>query len=249
MLRASFDLVSTDATRALAQGLASVLRSGDVVALTGELGAGKTTFVRGVVEALGGDQSLVASPTFVFVHVYPIERSAAPEALAASRKKPIPAMAVTDGKRADRIDRVAHIDAYRLTSSEDLEPLGWDRLFRESAQAAAGSVAFVEWPQRIAGHLPEEQSRANILIEHLREDVRRFTLVLPDAWGARSGVDLLVSRPPAVCPKTRVWVSPTNPTYPFVDERSRGGDLYGWLTESYKVSREVKEDDAGETDE
>jgi tRNA threonylcarbamoyladenosine biosynthesis protein TsaE len=46
------------------------LRSGDVVLLTGELGAGKTTFVRGVAQG-AGSHSPVASPTFQLVRVYP----------------------------------------------------------------------------------------------------------------------------------------------------------------------------------
>lgn len=241
MLRASFDLVSPEATHALAQGLASVLKSGDVIALTGDLGAGKTTFVRGVVQAMGGDQSLVASPTFVFVHVYPIGRDTKRGSGATGRAK---TNSTNPSSSDTAICRVSHIDAYRLTSAEDLEPLGWDRLFDEHSQAATGSVAFVEWPQRIAAHLPREGERADIVIEHLREGVRRFNVSLPDSWSGRAGVDLLLSRPPSVCPKTRQWVSPTNPSYPFLDERSRGGDLYGWLTESYKVSRAAKDDDA-----
>ncbi len=46
------------------------LRSGDVVLLTGELGAGKTTFVRGVAHGIGS-HAPVASPTFQLVRVYP----------------------------------------------------------------------------------------------------------------------------------------------------------------------------------
>src|SRR5438874_12558550 len=46
------------------------LRAGDVVLLTGELGAGKTTFVRGVAQGTGS-QAPVASPTFQLVRVYP----------------------------------------------------------------------------------------------------------------------------------------------------------------------------------
>jgi tRNA threonylcarbamoyladenosine biosynthesis protein TsaE len=46
------------------------LQSGDVVLLTGELGAGKTTFVRGVAQGIGS-HSPVASPTFQLVRVYP----------------------------------------------------------------------------------------------------------------------------------------------------------------------------------
>lgn len=64
-----FTTHSADETRALGARVASVLRPGDVVLLIGELGAGKTTFVRGVVDALGSDE-IVTSPTFTLVHTY-----------------------------------------------------------------------------------------------------------------------------------------------------------------------------------
>jgi tRNA threonylcarbamoyladenosine biosynthesis protein TsaE len=57
-------------TMAVGHAVASLLREGDVVALTGELGAGKTTFVRGAARALGFDGP-VASPTFTLVREYP----------------------------------------------------------------------------------------------------------------------------------------------------------------------------------
>ena len=56
-------------TRAVAAVLADVLRAGDVVALTGELGAGKTCFVQGAAAALGVDER-VTSPTFVLRREY-----------------------------------------------------------------------------------------------------------------------------------------------------------------------------------
>ena len=59
-----------DDTRALAAAAAPWLRSGDVVALTGELGAGKTCFVQGAAAALGV-QTPVTSPTFTLVRTYP----------------------------------------------------------------------------------------------------------------------------------------------------------------------------------
>jgi tRNA threonylcarbamoyladenosine biosynthesis protein TsaE len=58
-----------DDTRALAAALASLLRAGDVVALAGELGAGKTCFVQGAVRGLGVE-ARVTSPTFVLVRHY-----------------------------------------------------------------------------------------------------------------------------------------------------------------------------------
>ncbi len=61
---------SEDATEAIARDLAVMLRPGDVVLLSGDLGAGKTTFVRGLAEGLGIDPQEVSSPTFTIVHEY-----------------------------------------------------------------------------------------------------------------------------------------------------------------------------------
>jgi tRNA threonylcarbamoyladenosine biosynthesis protein TsaE len=63
------ETASAEETQALAGRLAAALRLGDVVALTGELGAGKTTFVRGACRALGVT-SPVTSPTFTIGHRY-----------------------------------------------------------------------------------------------------------------------------------------------------------------------------------
>jgi tRNA threonylcarbamoyladenosine biosynthesis protein TsaE len=57
-------------TAAAARELAQSLRAGDVVLLSGDLGAGKTAFVRGIAEGLGIDPAEVSSPTFTIVHEY-----------------------------------------------------------------------------------------------------------------------------------------------------------------------------------
>lgn len=57
-------------TLSTASRFAATLRAGDIVALTGELGAGKTVFVRGVAAALG-IPGPVTSPTFTLIHEYP----------------------------------------------------------------------------------------------------------------------------------------------------------------------------------
>jgi tRNA threonylcarbamoyladenosine biosynthesis protein TsaE len=66
------DLTSTSAaeTEAIGEGLGRRLRAGDMVLLKGELGAGKTTFVRGVARG-AGSAAPVASPTFQLVRIYP----------------------------------------------------------------------------------------------------------------------------------------------------------------------------------
>jgi tRNA threonylcarbamoyladenosine biosynthesis protein TsaE len=61
---------SEEETHALARNLAAELKAGDVLLLSGYLGAGKTTFVRGLADGLGIPVSEVSSPTFTLVHEY-----------------------------------------------------------------------------------------------------------------------------------------------------------------------------------
>ena len=58
-------------TEALAAELAAAFRGGEIVLLSGELGAGKTVFVRGLARGVGADPEEVASPTFVLLTRYP----------------------------------------------------------------------------------------------------------------------------------------------------------------------------------
>ncbi len=65
-------LTRSDAeTEALAAELAAAFRGGEIVLLSGELGAGKTVFVRGLARGVGADPEEVASPTFVLLTRYP----------------------------------------------------------------------------------------------------------------------------------------------------------------------------------
>ncbi|HXH25353.1 MAG TPA: tRNA (adenosine(37)-N6)-threonylcarbamoyltransferase complex ATPase subunit type 1 TsaE [Vicinamibacterales bacterium] len=61
---------SEEETAAVARELASSLEPGDVVLVSGQLGAGKTTFVRGLAAGLGIDPDEVSSPTFTLIHEY-----------------------------------------------------------------------------------------------------------------------------------------------------------------------------------
>ncbi|MBM3272014.1 tRNA (adenosine(37)-N6)-threonylcarbamoyltransferase complex ATPase subunit type 1 TsaE [Candidatus Kaiserbacteria bacterium] len=85
-------------------GLAPRPHTATVVALSGDLGAGKTTFAQGVAQALG-IEGHVASPTFVLENIYPLENQP--------------------------WHRLVHIDAYRLKGSGELAPLGWDMLIAD----------------------------------------------------------------------------------------------------------------------
>ena len=87
------------ATLEAGRRLARMVRAGDLLALTGCLGAGKTMLVKGIVAGLGLDEpGVVTSPTFVLVNEY-----------------------------AARLD-VYHLDAYRLSGPDGLEQLGFDEM-------------------------------------------------------------------------------------------------------------------------
>ena len=66
----SVQTCSEDETLAVARDLAARLKPGDILRLSGDLGAGKTAFVRGLAVGLGIDPDAVSSPTFTLVHEY-----------------------------------------------------------------------------------------------------------------------------------------------------------------------------------
>ena len=92
-------------TTTIARDVSAVLRPGDTIRLVGDLGAGKTTFVRALCAELGVDPSEVSSPTFVLMHVH-------------ERKNKAP---------------IAHLDCYRLSDDDELGALGTDDLIEQSA--------------------------------------------------------------------------------------------------------------------
>lgn len=124
---AVFDLEITGPshTAAVAHALAPLLDAGDVLILTGELGAGKTTFTRSLGEGLGVREGVI-SPTFVLSRVHPN---------------------LADGPRPGGPDLV-HVDAYRLASGEELDDLDLE-------YSLDRSVTVIEWGRDKAEHLAE----------------------------------------------------------------------------------------------
>ncbi len=99
---ASFNVTLPDeaATRALALDLAGLLEPGDLVTLSGDLGAGKTAFARALIRHLAGDETLeVASPSFTLMQSYDLPRFP-----------------------------IVHGDLYRLNNAADLIELGFEDL-------------------------------------------------------------------------------------------------------------------------
>ncbi|MEV0485850.1 tRNA (adenosine(37)-N6)-threonylcarbamoyltransferase complex ATPase subunit type 1 TsaE [Streptomyces sp. NPDC050508] len=104
-LSVSLTVNSPEQMRELGRRLAKLLRAGDLVMLTGELGAGKTTLTRGLGEGLGV-RGAVTSPTFVIARVHPSLGEGPP---------------------------LVHVDAYRLSGGlDDMEDLDLDVSLPES---------------------------------------------------------------------------------------------------------------------
>lgn len=138
--------MASEAARFVA-GLSPRTDSATVVALSGELGAGKTAFVKGVAKALGLHEH-ITSPTFVIMKLYPIGKPKA-----------------SNGAGDRRFKKLVHIDAYRLKGEHHLKVLGWEELLRDP-----GNLICVEWPEQAAGAIPASAIRIALLYsgEHER---------------------------------------------------------------------------------
>jgi tRNA threonylcarbamoyladenosine biosynthesis protein TsaE len=143
----SWETASPRETEAMGQRLGRLLQPGDFLALAGELGAGKTVLVRGVVAGLGGCAGEVHSPSFTLVNEYAI----APEAA---------------GPGGSRPRGFAHVDLYRIASAEELPGIGWDEY------VASAWIVAVEWAERAGAWLPPDH--LGIRFERLGEARRRL---------------------------------------------------------------------------
>ena len=129
-----------DETRALGARLARLLRAGDLVMLSGGLGAGKTTLAQGVGAALGV-RGRVSSPTFIIARVH---------------------RSLADGPD------LIHVDAYRITSLEEVDALDLD-------SSLDRSVTLVEWGEEKVEALSPDRLEIQVRRPHgaVRDGVRK----------------------------------------------------------------------------
>lgn len=123
----TFTATTAEQTHALAVRLAGVLEAGDLLVLSGELGAGKTTFTQGLGEGLGVREGII-SPTFVLVRIHPN---------------------LPEGPRPGGPDLV-HVDAYRLGSAAEIDDIDLENTMDSS-------VTVVEWGKERVEHLSESR--------------------------------------------------------------------------------------------
>ena len=123
-------------TLKIGEKISAALKGGDILCLYGDLGAGKTTLVKGLAKGFGIKKEIV-SPTFAILNVYDIR--------------------VQEQKTAKKI---AHFDLYRLKNAEEfLDMGGMDYL------GAPNTICVIEWPEKIEGILKNKKC-VNIRIEH-----------------------------------------------------------------------------------
>ncbi len=156
----AFEPLDEAATARLARGLAALVRKGDVLALFGELGSGKTTFARAFINALPRQEvssdsapplnppEEVPSPTFTLLQVY--QRAPA---------------------------SVWHFDLYRVARPDEVYELGFE-------EALVEGIVLVEWPERLGPLLPAE--RLELHFDFAEPDqARRIALIGTGGWPGR----------------------------------------------------------------
>jgi len=125
-------VTTAEQTHALGAALGGVLEAGDLLVLTGELGAGKTTFTQGLGEGLGVRAGII-SPTFVLVRIHPN---------------------LPDGPRPGGPDLV-HVDAYRLESAAEIDDIDLENTMDSS-------VTVVEWGRDRVEHLSDSRLEVDL---------------------------------------------------------------------------------------
>lgn len=110
----------------LSEHLITKLKPGDIIALAGPLGAGKTTFVQALSHSLG-IKKVPLSPTFALMRSYSISKRG-------------------------KIQRLLHVDAYRIETERELLALDLDEELADGK-----TVLIIEWPEKISGWLKKKK--------------------------------------------------------------------------------------------
>lgn len=139
---------SLEETQNVAKDFAKNLLPGDVVAFFGEMGAGKTTFIKAIGKALGIPENHISSPTFQYLSIY---------------KAPMP---------------LFHFDLYRLKSVEDFLALGFEELFYKNGIACVewSERILPILPERTIKVLLEHSGLEHSGLEHSGRETRIITI-------------------------------------------------------------------------
>lgn len=151
-------IINEDAMAGLGAQLAALVPAGTIIYLDGDLGAGKTTLVRGFLRAFG-HQGAVKSPTFTIVEPYSLDYNKLYNYNELEEELKLDANIVADLDTKKELKKsglkIYHFDLYRLEDPEELEYLG----IRDYLDGQA--IALIEWPDKGVGVLP----RADLIIK------------------------------------------------------------------------------------
>ena len=137
-----------------------------IVALYGDLGAGKTTFTQTIGKEMK-IKSKVKSPTFVIMKKYAISKEAALQKFSGGQDE-------ASGRwrkllQGNPFKFLFHIDAYRLKDEHELPHLGWNEIISNKEH-----LVFIEWPENIIKGMPKKHHQ--IHISHTKEGHRSFKI-------------------------------------------------------------------------
>jgi tRNA threonylcarbamoyladenosine biosynthesis protein TsaE len=142
--------IATDFAKTLPNEVNSEKTEATVVGLYGDLGSGKTTFMKYLVERFGVTET-VQSPTFVIEKIYDLT--------------PNPSPCEGEGRRNKTFNKLIHIDAYRIEKAEEMLNLGWSEIIADPK-----NLICIEWPEKIADIMPEH---TKIFFEHGEKENER----------------------------------------------------------------------------
>jgi tRNA threonylcarbamoyladenosine biosynthesis protein TsaE len=144
MKKVSFCSRSRQETVTFAKNLAKLIKNGTVIGFCGDLGSGKTTFIKGLAKGLGISKK-ISSPSFVILKVYPFRRNYQFR----NRQKSL----------------FYHFDLYRLNSIKDLRSIGYEDFLDGSG------VCAIEWANKAKSLMPESYLKISMKVrgENLRE--------------------------------------------------------------------------------
>lgn len=137
---------SFEETRKVGFDLAKELKGGEVIALYGDLGSGKTTFMQGLAQGLGITKNII-SPTFIIMRTYELR------------------LKIKDL----RLKSLYHLDLYRIETEAEAIDLGLLDLMSQPENIVA-----IEWPDKIENLLPEK--RIDIYFTYLEDQKREITI-------------------------------------------------------------------------
>lgn len=140
---------TAEETQELGRSFANELKPGDIVAMYGELGSGKTTFIQGLAKGFGIARRII-SPTFIISRSYKLSL----------KRRPL-----------SSVNNFYHIDLYRVESERDLESVGIKEILSDR-----NAIVAIEWAEKLGSALPKKAM--TIHFRYVNDKKREITMYI-----------------------------------------------------------------------